>query len=450
MAEKLLTDRALRAAAPREKEYLLADGGSLYARVRATREGAATLTWQFFFKWQGKTERLSIGPYPAVSLAAARARRDAAREILKSDPPRHPVHEARARVAEAHAKAMTESTQRSVRALFEDWRSVYLAHHRKDKGAQVLEFFEHDVFPAIGALRARAVTRTHIVQVIDRLLARGARRKANAVLAMLKQMLAHAVVRGLVDQDPTYGFSKRHAGGKDKSRERVLSEAELEDLARKLPGSGLAIPYQAAVRFLLATGARVGELNKARWDQLDLGARTWTIPKENAKNGREHVVHLCPFALDQLETLAAHRFGDWLLSSRTGDAPIEDKALVKALRDRQREKPLKGRTKACATLRLDGGDWSPHDLRRTLSTRMGDLAVPPHVIERCLNHTMQGVMAVYNRADYAAERKDALERWGAQLERLFAPAPAAARVPANVIALPRAPFASARAAPSAA
>src|SRR4051812_21754614 len=97
MAEKLLTDRALRAAVAQDKEFLLADGGSLYARVRRTAEGEAALTWQYFFKWHGKTDRLSIGPYPEVSLQEARRRRDVARAGLKADPPQHPVLQARTR-----------------------------------------------------------------------------------------------------------------------------------------------------------------------------------------------------------------------------------------------------------------------------------------------------------------------------------------------------------------
>lgn len=440
MAEKLLTDRALRTARAPEpgKEILLADGGSLYARVRPTSSGAAGISWQFFFKWNGKTERLSIGTYPEVSLVEARRRRDQARELLHADPPQHPVHAARARAAAAHAEVLAQASERSVRALFEDWKRVYLEAHRKDKGAEALERCERDVFPVIGAMRARAVTRTQISAVIDRVLARGARRSANQVLALLKQMFAHGAVRGLVDVDPARGFTKKHAGGKEKSRDRALSLLELAELARALPGSGLPELYQAAALFILATGARVGELNLARWSDIDLGARTWRVPPENAKNGREHVVHLSPFAAAQLERLAGERAGDYLLPSRNSKKPLDEKTLSKALRDRQRTVPLKGRTKAVGTLRLAGGDWSVHDLRRTFATRLADLGVAPHVIERCLNHTMQGVMAVYNRNDYAAERRAALEAWGAELARIFA-SPAAAA--ADVIPIAAAPIA---------
>lgn len=420
MAEKLLTDKQLKTATARHKEFLLKDGGSLYARVRRATDGGASISWQYFFKWQGKTERLSLGPYPEVSLQSARKRRDEARALLNQAPPLHPVLEARRRVAEAHAKAAAESARKTVQGLFDDWHRVYLAHHRKDGGKEAKTFMDQDVLRYIGQRSAQSISRAEISELIDRILARGARRKANAVLALLKQMFAHGVVRGYVETDPTYAFTKKHAGGRERSRDRVLSVDELRDLAKRLPGCGLVQPLQAAVRLLLATGLRVGELNKARWS--DISAEVLTIPAEHSKNGRAHQVHLSAFARDQLQILAQFRVNAWLIPSRKDDAPIDDKALSKALRDRQRDNALKKRSaRALGTLRLAGGDWSPHDLRRTFATRLADLQVPPHVIERCLNHTMQGVMAVYNRNEYLPERRQALDAWGARLERIFAP-----------------------------
>lgn len=432
MPEKLLSERQVRTAKPAAREYLLSDGGSLAARVRATRAGEASISWFFWFKWQGRTERMALGTYPEVGLAEARRRRDAARAMLKAQPPQHPVLETRRRAAEAHAKALAEASERTVRALFEDWRRTYAVKHRKDGGAEALAFFEKDVFPYVGEMKARALTRAQIAELVDRVVARGARRKANAVLALLKQVCAHGVVRGLIDVDPTYGFRQQHAGGRQAARERVLSPAELALLAERLPGSGLSEWQQAAVRLLLATGARVGELNRARWADFELEARTWTIPAENAKNGREHCVHLADFALEALAVLARYRTGPYALPSRSATEPINARALVKALRDRQREKPLPGRSKRdVGSLVLPGGNWSPHDLRRTFATRLNAMGIAPHVVERALNHRLEGVMAVYNQADYLPERRDALESWGAELARIFSRAKGS-----NVIPIP--------------
>jgi len=124
MAKHLLTDATVRAARPRAKPYR--DGESLFLVVKKTRDGASKL-WQFYFKWNGKTERLSLGTFPDVSLAEARRRRDAAREELSADPPRHPGIEAKRREQEALAKMQADAAEKTVRQLFDDWEETYLA-----------------------------------------------------------------------------------------------------------------------------------------------------------------------------------------------------------------------------------------------------------------------------------------------------------------------------------
>lgn len=417
--KSILTDRKVRAARAREKPYYMRDGASLYGRVSAA-QGGTSISWQFFFKWQGKTERMSLGTYPDVSLAEARRRRDAAKVELAGEPPRHPILETRRREQEARAQEQADAAEKTVRTLFDDWERGFLAKKRKDGGKEFRAVFERDVFPMVGDVRVRDIKRHHITTLIDRPLGRGARRSANVLLAALKQFFSQATIRGFVDENPTTEFTKEHAGGKDTPRSRALSVEELRELGRKLPASGLGEPQQAAIRLLLATGARVGELNKAQWSEFDLDAATWTIPAKHTKETREHLVHLSDFAKEQLETLKRFKHGEHVLISARNRTPIEDKALSKVIRDRQLDKPHKGRsTKYVGALKLTGDDWCVHDLRRTLATRMGDLSVLPHIVEKCLAHKMTGVMAVYNHQDYLPERKVAFDAWGAQLARLF-------------------------------
>ena len=194
--------------------------------------------------------------------------------------------------------------------------------------------------------------------------------------------------------------------------ERNLSLDEINELAHGLAGSGLHPRMTAGLWLILATGARVGELLNAEWAHVNLDTREWRIPASNAKNGRAHLIHLSDFAIQQLEVLQGYRDGAYLFAGRSNDQPLSDKALSKAVRDRIREVPLKRRTAKAQTLMLTGGEWSPHDLRRTMASRMGDLGVAPHVIERCLNHIQQGIVGVYQRQEYVDERKDAFKRWG--------------------------------------
>lgn len=418
MTESKLTDKHLRALKPTDSEQLVGDGGGLWVRVLPAAKGGAV---NFYFRFQvdGKERRYNCGSYPETTLAQARERRNAAKRLVKSgvDPVFKDETDRNARTAAQAAERM----EKSVAGLFDDWKEIYLSAHRKDRGREVEAIIKHDVIPVIGLLTARQVRLPHIVEVIDHIVKRGARRKANVVLSLLRQMFRHGLARGIVDTDPTLAMSKKQAGGKETPVERNLSTEEIAELATKLPSSGLHRRIQASIWLLLATGTRIGELLKAKWDDIDCSGKVWAIPASNSKNGRAHQVQLSAFARKQLKVLADVRSGPYLLSGRSEKSGLSDKAVSKAIRDRVRTEPLKRRTPKTGTLLLSGGEWSPHDLRRTMASRMGDIGIQPHVIERCLNHIQPGIMGVYQRQEYLPERKAAFEAWGRHLARVNRP-----------------------------
>lgn len=415
MAENKLTDKSLRALKPTPKEQLLGDGGGLWVRVLPLEKGGA-INFYYRFEFNGKERRFNCGTYPETSLAAAREKRTLARRIVQSgiDPIQQAEQE---RLSRSAAQAL-EQMEKSVQELFNDWKRVYLEVHRKDRGEAVEAAMKRDVLPRLGAMKAKDVRLPHIVQVIDQVLDRGARRTANMTLSLMRQMFRHGLARGIVETDPTLGLSKKQAGGNDVPVDRNLSFAEVTELLGKIQASDLQDRMKAAIRLLLATGARVGELLKGKWDDIDLTAKTWTIPVENSKNKRAHLIHLSPFAIDQIELLSVNRAGPYLLAGRDIKLPLSEKSVSKAIRDRIRKEPLKKRTPRTGTLLLTGGEWSPHDLRRTMASRMGDLEIEPHIIERCLNHIQQGIIGVYQRQEYIEQRKAAFEKWGKKLKSL--------------------------------
>lgn len=415
MPENKLTDKALRSLKPTDREQVIGDGGGLWVRVMPADKGGAV---NFYYRFQhlGKEHRFNCGTYPETTLASARKLRTAARSDVKAGI--NPLDKLALERDDAAAAIAIKKAEKTVDQLFEDWERIYLSTHQKDKGAFTKAAYDLDVKPVLGALRARDIRLPHVVQVVDRILARGARRKANLVLSLMRQMFRHGLGRGMVDTDPTLGLTKKQVGGKENAVDRNLSEAELKELARLLPTCGLSARMQAALWLILATGMRVGELLKARWDEIDEDAGLWRIPAANAKNQREHLVHISPFAKRQLAIIGALKSGPFLFPGQKPDCPISDKALTKAVRDRIRPTALKKRTPHSATLVLSRGDWTPHDLRRTMASRMGDLGVEPHVIERCLNHIQQGIVGVYQRQEYLVERKAAFDAWGHKLEEL--------------------------------
>jgi integrase len=433
--ENRLTDLALRRVKPGPAATYLSDGGGLYARVLpANGIGRPTIRFEFQFKIGGKTSAISCGNYPETSLAAARDRRNAARKrVAQGIDPREHARQVKAATLAAErdraAASQAASLERTVETLFTDWRRRYLATARKDGGAEIERAFRLDVFPAIGPVKAREVTRRQVAELLDAVVDRGARRTANMTLTSLRQMFRWALARDIVPADPTVGLTKRLVGGEEKPCERALSFDEVALLLEKLPRAGLAAEIQAAVKFILATGCRAGELTNATWAEIEPGG--WRIPAANSKNGEEHFIHLSDFALAQLAVLRERRRGAWLLAGRREDAPYDPRSLSKMLRDRLRATPLKNRTaKHAGTLALPGGEWSPHDLRRTMASRMGDLGILPHVIERCLGHRPPNkIVATYQRQEYLAERTEAFCLWGARLALLADPQ-------GNVVILP--------------
>jgi len=415
MAENKLTDKHLRRLDPTDQEQVLGDGGGLWIRVLPTHKGGA-INFYYRFEFGGKERRYNCGTYPDTTLAQAREKRNAARNLVRSgvDPT---VQEQTDRTARTAAQAM-QQMEKTVSDLFDDWNRVYLSAHRKDGGKAVEAAIKRDVIPQIGAMKAKDVRLPHIVQVIDKILERNARRTANLTLSLMRQMFRHGLARGIVETDPTLALSRKQAGGKETPVDRNLSLDEIKELHSQLPASGLHEKLKAAIWLLLATGARVGELLRARWDHIDEAEKTWTIPAENSKNSRTHLIHLSAFALNQLAVMKKDKSGPYLLPGRVKDTGMSDKAISKAVRDRIRKEPLKRRTPKTGTLVLSGGEWSPHDLRRTMASRMGDLGIEPHIIERCLNHVQQGIVGVYQRQEYIQQRKEAFEKWGRKLSTL--------------------------------
>ena len=299
--------------------------------------------------------------------------------------------------------------------------------------------FERDVFPLIGELAATDVTKSHIQSIIDTMLSRGVKRMTERVFSDLRQLFGFALDRDHIEVDPTARIKKHKIGG-SLERDRVLSEAELVEFFKLLPNSGLAEPSQNALLIALSTGSRIGETLKAHWHHVDFQRRTWTQPEVSAagrftKNGKRHVIYLNDMALMAFESLH-QKSGTtpWVFPNVRLNGPVDLKTVSKQMADRQRgdSERLRGRTKQTDALALAGGKWTPHDLRRTGATLMGDLGVLSEVIDRCLNHTEQNkVKRIYQRAQYEGPMREAWIKLGERLELLK-------NKPINVVTLTRA------------
>jgi integrase len=317
----------------------------------------------------------------------------------------------------------------ALRQLFEQWQAIELMPRqrgdgtrigRKDGGGFAKSQFERRLFPEYGDLPVEELTLPRLMSVIDKAKSENKLRTANVLLADLKQMLQFAVRRGHIRENPLATVTKRDAGGPDVARDRVLEPDELRLLFELLPGAGLPIRSQVAVSLLLATGVRVSELMTARWKDVSFDLRSWKI--ETTKSQRAHVVPLSDLSLSLFKRLHEVSRSEWVMPNKDGNGPLHVKTLGKQIADRQigDGRPLAGRSKNTSALCLPGGRWTPHDLRRTMATRMGDLGVSTDVIEECLNHALPGrTTKVYMRSRRIDQQRAAFALIGHYLENIF-------------------------------
>jgi integrase len=441
---KPLTPKEVASKEIKDSEYLVPDVKRLFLRVRPN----GKKDWLYIYQWKGARVKMSI---KKNSVAEVRALANQYNEwidvgiiniinnkpiLVKTSPKQKLIDDEAERKAqkekersekeayrlEQQRQLEIESNRISVNTLFERWLQLDIVN-RKDGGKEIRRIFEKDVLPLIGNMAVEDVRKSHIMLVIDTLLARGVNRMTKLVLSLMRQMFRFAQDREYIESDPTSSLRKAKIGGKDVVRDRTLSEAEIKDLHSKLPNGKLLKTTECALWIVLSTCCRIGEICKAEWVHLDLNAKTWKIPSDNSKNKKTHTIYLSDFAIKQFEILLSLQNSEkWIYPNSDNTNHVCEKSITKQVGDRQLaddRKPMSGRSKYCRTLKLADGKWTPHDLRRTASTLMGDLGVRPDVIEKCLNHIEQSKMKrTYQHQALIAEQQQAWKLLGDRLTLL--------------------------------
>lgn len=407
--------------------------GSLVGRISPTGERL------LYFRYRtedGKRDTLPIGNYGKgvglLTLEQARQRCLELAEIHKSGisnvreylEQRRREEEAEAAAQRRRQEALEREQQARCRVdeLFMRWQRVKLCAH-KDGGAEVERIFRKDVLPEIGSLYADSVTKAHITQIADKQLARGTARLANRTFTLLRQMFRFALGRDIVMMDPTIHLTKADIAGRETERDRFLSEDEIRALAKQLPNAELKDSTICAVWICLSTCCRIGELSMAQWMHIDFNKSEWFIPAENTKNGIAHLVTLSAFSrfwFQRLRPSTGHT--DWCFPNPAGTNYVSTKSITRQLSDRQKgdKQVLSHRSQKSAALLLQGGAWTPHDLRRTGATLMVANGVIPEVAERCLNHREENkIKRIYQRHSYQPEMIAAWQTLGALLTEML-------------------------------
>src|SRR5262249_18818644 len=277
--------------------------------------------------------------------------------------------------------------------LLSDWQALHLAAKRRRYAAEAVRavrtaFAHHLNLPAADLSRAT------IVKTLDSMMRNGSTMMAAQTAAYGKGAYNWAIKRGTVETNPFTGLPVAPTT----RRERVLTDDELAAVWRSTGDPG---PYNGIVQMLILTGQRRAEVGGMTWAEISEDLSTWTIPASRAKNGATHIVPLSPPAQDLLH--GVHKLGELVFPGPRA--------------------PFNGWAKAKAGVDQRSGvtNWRLHDLRRTVATGLQRLGVRLEVTEQILNHvsgSRAGIVGIYQRHDFAAEKRAAIEAWGAHVQAL--------------------------------
>lgn len=387
-----LTDTALKALKPKAKPYTVSDDRGLYVEVFPT----GGVVWRYRYRLQGKAEKLTLGKYPALTLKNARIKRDeAAQAVAMGTSPAQ--QKQRAKEAAADLTTVAEFGERFFREIVAKDRADVTMPRR---------YFDKEIAPAIGSKPVRAVTTDDVRAIIWKKKDEGFDAAAGQVRGVLKRLFDFAQTAGLVQVNPVLALPMRHVH-KAKARERALSPDEIRAFLRAAFESNIRRQFKIGLHLILLTMVRKSELLLARWEHVDFDKAEWHIPAEHSKTGKPHVVYLSRQALEAFKELHVLAGGSELVMPGRGSLtkPFAHNAINNALKVALAGQPIPA--------------FTIHDLRRTASTLLHENGWPSDVVEKALNHTIGGVRGVYNRAEYATQRRDMLQQWADYIEELL-------------------------------
>lgn len=385
-----LTNNEILKAKPREKDFTLHDGDGLFLLVKTT----GKKLWRFRYQRpnSGSRTNLSLGSYPALTLATARQIRD-----------QHLTTLAQGMDPQQQQELASEQRQIELDSIFStvaaNWFQIKSRSVTEDYAKDIWRSLEKDVFPAIGSILVQEIKARTIVEALEPIKARGALETVRRLVQRVNEIMIYAVNTGLIDANPASGVGMAFEKPK-KQNMPTLRPEELPKLMRSLVMSNLSVPTRCLIEWQLLTLVRPSEASGARWAEIDLDAKLWTIPAERMKAKREHIVPLSSQAIGILEIMkpiSAHR--EYIFPSRNDP-----------------KQPMNSQTANAALKRIGyGGKLVAHGLRSIASTCMNEAEFNPDVIEAALAHIEANeVRRAYNRSTYLEHRIQLMEWWGSE------------------------------------
>jgi integrase len=389
---KPLTNTEVKQAKPKDTLYKLSDGGGLLLRVKPN----GFKTWIFDYYKPHTKSRTSIGfgSYPEVSLAEARKKRVAARELLAKeiDPKEHKDDKHREQLLAANHTFKSVAT---------DWFTIKKTTIAENTAKSLWRKFENHVFPKLGHRPIDKILAPEAIEALKPLAAKGNLETTGKIIGHLNNVMTHAVNTGILHHNPLSGIRSAFQTAKATNMATIRPN-ELGQLMNDISYASIRLVTRCLIEWQLHTMTRPSESAKAQWSEIDLENRLWVIPAERMKMRLEHKVPLSPQAIEILARLKplsgdrTHLFPSYINHHKHCNVESANKALSRM--------GYKNRLVA-------------HGLRALASTTLNELGHDPDVIEAALAHVDKNeVRRAYNRAEYLERRRVLMCWWSQHIE----------------------------------
>ena len=393
-----LNNTQIKAAKPGARDYKMADGSGMYLLVKAN----GSKYWRLDYRFRGKRNTLALGVYPQVSLKKAREKQRRARMHLEND--RSPSE-----VRKEEKRAMqVDDFEAVARRWWEHCKDTWTPKH----AVRVLRWLESNVFRDLGNLYIDEITPKKVIAVIQKIEARGALDMANRVKQTISAVCRYAVQQGIANSNPAGDLD----GIVRQRKVRHWASLPREELPQFLKALETyndrgRMLTQYAIKLLLLTFVRSGELRGARWEEFDLEDKVWRIPANRMKMRNEHLVPLSRQAMEVIELLQGMtgKYDLVFPSERDRSREMSDNTMRRAIFKLGYDGTVKGKSKAV-----------PHGFRATASSTLNETGFNPDAIERQLAHKERNsVRAAYTyHARYLDERRKMMQWWADYLDEM--------------------------------
>lgn len=383
-----LTDTAIKNAKPTDKPYKLFDGGGLFLLVTP----AGQKYWRLKYRHSGKEKLLALGVYPDVGLAAARKKREEARDGLAQGADPSAAKKETKRLAALSAATSFEAVARE---WYESQRGGWSAGYAE----KVIASLEGDVFPTLGDRPVTEIEAHHLVEVLRVVEARGVRETAKRILQRSRAVFQYGIMTGRCARNPASDIDagvilKKGPAVQHMARVKSL---ELPELMRSIAAYDGEPVTRLALELMALTFVRTSELIGARWEEFDEQANEWRIPAERMKMRTPHIVPLSNQAtsiLKQLREINGSR--EFVFHSPQGRKPISNNTMLYALYRMGYKSRMTG-----------------HGFRGLAATVLREMGYSRDLVDRQLAHAERNqVTAAYVHAEYLPERRQMMQHWG--------------------------------------